>query len=83
MQHLLWVLAALCCSVLQEEPHTIDTIAISAVVTDYAANNSAPNRQLGTTITAAFLACDAWAHFYCHCPTVRSPKAEKFTVTIH
>ena len=66
MQHLLWVLAALCCSVLQEEPHTIDTIAISAVVTDYAANNSAPNRQLGTTITAAFLACDAWAHFYCH-----------------
>ena len=53
MQHLLWVLAALCCSVLQEEPHTIDTIAISAVVTDYAANNSAANRQLGTTITAA------------------------------
>ena len=60
MQHQLWVLAALCCSVLQEEPHTIDTIAISAVVTDYAANNSAANRQLGTTITAAFLACDAW-----------------------
>ena len=83
MQHLLWVLAALCCSVLQEEPHTIDTIAISAVVTDYAANNSAANRQLGTTITAAFLACDAWAHFYCHCPTVRSPKSEKFTVTTH
>ena len=77
MQHLLWVLAALCCSVLQEEPHTIDTIAISAVVTDYAANNSAPNRQLGTTITAAaFLACDAWAHFYCHslsnCPQSKS-----------
>ena len=83
MQHLLWVLAALCCSVLQEEPHTIDTIAISAVVTDYAANNSAANRQLGTTITAAFLACDAWAHFYCPCPAVRSPKAEKFIVTTH
>ena len=45
MQHQLWVLAALCCSALQEDPHTIDTIAISAVVTDYAANNSAPNRH--------------------------------------